>query len=304
MNKDELGQYRVPDAIGAVYQPNAAKCWPYKLVAWVFERLLRDHSATEFNLQTTTPVTHLQRTGSSWIVHTTRGQVAAKDVLLASNAYTSYLLPKLTGVIVPVRGQVCALQPPRGATLLPHSYVWLSNNTDDYLIQRGCENRGASSSLEKFIIFGGERLAVSGGQEGIYRDDEVDPVVGQHLHRGLYSAVKLRPPKEDEESELKASYEWTGIMGYSRDGHPWVGSVPAGLSGVEGADGLWISAGYTGHGMPVAARCGIAVAEMILGREGGVEVPGEFAASEKRAEAARLMELPRTTKDKLKMLAD
>ncbi|PNY25403.1 oxidoreductase OrdL [Tolypocladium capitatum] len=308
VDKDELGRYRVPDAIGAIYQPNAAKCWPYKLVAWVLERLLRDHSADEFNLQTNTPVTHLQPAGSSWIVHTARGQVAAKNVLLASNAYTPYLLPKMASVIVPVRGQVCALQPPEGATPLPHSYVWLSNNTDDYLIhyliQRGSEDRGASSSSVDFLIFGGERLAVAGGQEGIYRDDELDPVIGQHLHHGLHSAIKLRPPKEDEESELRASYEWTGIMGFSRDSHPWVGPVPAGLGGVEDTPGLWVSAGYTGHGMPVAARCGVAVAEMILGREGGVELPEEFVVSEKRAEAARLMTLPRTMMDKLKMLAD
>ena len=166
LDKDQLAKYRVPEALGAVYQRNAAKCWPYKLVAWVLERLLRDHSAEEFNLQTVTPVTHLQRTGSSWIVHTTRGQVAAKNVLLASNAYTSYLLPKLTGVIVPVRGQVCALQPPTGAVLLPHSYGWLSKNTDDYLIQRGPKDGAASSSSEKFLVFGGERLAVAGGEVG------------------------------------------------------------------------------------------------------------------------------------------
>ena len=93
-------------------------------------------------------------------------------------------------------------------------------------------------------------------------------------------------------------------MGYSRDGHPWVGAVPAGLSGVEGAKGLWMSAGYTGHGMPVAARCGIAVADMILGRKGAIKLPKEFVISEERAKTSKLMELPRNMKDELHMLAD
>jgi glycine/D-amino acid oxidase-like deaminating enzyme len=41
---DEEGRkkLRVPQALGAVYQPNAAKLWPYKLVAWALEGLVKD----------------------------------------------------------------------------------------------------------------------------------------------------------------------------------------------------------------------------------------------------------------------
>lgn len=288
-----LASLRIPGAVGAVYQPVAAKCWPYKLVAWVLERLLREHAAgRRFNLQTGTPVLHLQPLSSSsssasYMVHTTRGQVAARHVVLATNAYTSHLLPRMTGLIVPVRGQVCALVPPRDAVLLPHSYAWVAGGADDYLIQR--QDDGA-------LILGGERLAVPGGQEGLSRDDQVDPVIGRNLRRALASTLKLRPGSAAEAPELDATYEWTGIMGYSRDRHPWVGAVPAELLDVDGAaGGLWISAGYTGHGMPVAARCGVAVAEMILGEKGGLAVPEEFIVTAERAERARPMELPRTT---------
>lgn len=45
-------------------------------------------------------------------------------------------------------------------------------------------------------------------------------------------------------------------MGYSRDEHPWVGPVP-------GKPNLYISAGYTGHGMPNTWLCGRAVAKII-----------------------------------------
>jgi hypothetical protein len=60
-------------------------------------------------------------------------------------------------------------------------------------------------------------------------------------------------------------------MGYSRDGHPWVGSVP-------GQDGLWISAGYTGHGMPNTSLCGRHVAGLI-----GAAVNGEDWCEVERA---------------------
>lgn len=65
-----------------------------------------------------------------------------------------------------------------------------------------------------------------------------------------------KSPKE-EAPELTASHEWTGIMGYSRDEHPWVGAVP-------GKKNLFMSAGYTGHGMPNTWLCGKAVVETVM----------------------------------------
>lgn len=314
LDKNELAAKRIPDAIAAVYQPNAAKCWPYKLVVWLLERLLSEHDAAAFNLQTNTPVKHLQQCGSSWTVHTERGEIHARDVLLASNAYTSYLLPKMTGLILPVRGQVCALEPPPLAVQLPHSYVWIKGADHQYLIQRGPEDTQVEEggrvphSVDKSLVFGGERLAAPGEEEGISRDDEVNPIISRALHRGLNDAVKLLPEDEpQEEAEaLRATYEWTGIMGYSGDSSPWVGRVPGTLVSGPNADTdtdrLWISAGYTGHGMPVAARCGIAVAETILGKESSVQLPKQWVPSEERVERARRMELPQTIDDMISMM--
>ncbi|KAL7801282.1 FAD dependent oxidoreductase domain-containing protein [Trichoderma aethiopicum] len=283
---EDLKRLRVPNAKGAVLQPFAAKCWPYRLVAWVLEALFTKEAPEVFNLQTSTPVTHLQRLDSgSWVVHTPRGQVVAREVLLATNAYTSHLLPKMTGLIVPVRGQVSALEPPDGGVALEHSHLWLAGESDDYLIQR-------DDPLE-MIVVGGERLSVPGGGEGVWSDDEIDDEVAERLRRCLRPALKLRPEGEEEEEELRARWQWTGIMGYSVDGCPFVGRVPGELGG---GDGLWVCAGYTGHGMPVAARCAVAVSRMMLGRGGGggddddggsVNVPEEFLVSVERAERVR-----------------
>jgi glycine/D-amino acid oxidase-like deaminating enzyme len=311
LDPSELAARDVPEAIGAVFQPYAAKLWPYKLVAWILERLLDEHEPATFNLQTHTPVTRLGRSGSSWVAHTPRGEVHAQEVLLVTNAYTSHLLPGLTDVIVPVRGQVCALEPPRGATQLPHSYVWTKDTGDNYLVHRWFddlrpENGTPASTGVGSLILGGERFAVPEGEVGISRDDAINPIISRALHRGLYHAVKLRPGDEPEQETLRAPYEWTGIMGYSRDSHPWVGPVPATLlhdTNIEsGAGGLWISAGFTGHGMPVAPGSGIAVAEMILGKEGDTKVPEAWMLSEERITRVRSMELPRTVEELIKWL--
>lgn len=284
---DELARLRVPNAVGAVVQPKAAKLWPYKLVAWMLRDVLaRNGDGGEdvvFNLQTNTPVIDLQRAGDAWILHTRRGQIAARDVLLATNAYTSCLLPRLTGLVVPVRGQVCALQPPSSADDLRHSYVWMSDDdSDDYLIQR--PDGGP-------LILGGERRAAPGGEVGVSRDDKTSAAVGQRLRRAMDGAVRLRrPPGPDDPPCLRASYEWTGIMGYSADCCPWVGAVPEALGG---GPGLWLAAGYTGHGMPVAAQCALRVVEMMRGAPADtLALPPQFLVTEARAEEARLKARP------------
>jgi glycine/D-amino acid oxidase-like deaminating enzyme len=271
---------RVPQARAAVYQPNAAKLWPYKLVAWVLENLLKEYPDT-FNLQTNTPVEYLQRSDDGWIVHTSRGQVAAADVLLASNAYTSYLLPKMTGIITPIRAQIVGLTPPTGHVPLEHTHVWAKGRNEDYLIQRDDDGT---------LILGGERYRSLGAEVGVWDDGHVDTSIGMNLRQALGRGLKLRAPGHEERNELDAQWEWTGIMGYANDGHPWVGRVPAEFGGVEDSTGhgkLWISAGYNGHGMTAAARCGVRVAEMILGKAPSFELPREFEASDERARRVR-----------------
>jgi len=87
---------------------------------------------------------------------------------------------------------------------------------------------------------------------------------------------------KEEGKEFKAKYEWSGIMGYSRDGRPWVGEVP-------GKQGVWVCAGFTGHGMPNGTLCGRAAAKMIMGFErGDIDLPGEFDVSEGRMRRARM----------------
>ncbi|KAK2603679.1 hypothetical protein QQS21_004153 [Conoideocrella luteorostrata] len=288
LGKDEkwCSMLRVPQACGAVYQPNAAKLWPYKLVAWVLENLLHEYSDAQYNLQTYTAVEHLQHTRDGWIVHTSRGQVAARDVLLACNAYTSYLLPKMTGIITPVRGQIAGLTPPTRDVPLEHTHVWMAGNgDDDYLIQR--DNDG-------ILILGGERFATPGAQEGIWDDSAINDVISEKLRMELQHRVKLRASGHDEKEQLDAAYEWSGIMGFAKDGFPWVGCVPPTFGGKLDEDGdghLWISAGYTGHGMPVAARCGIRVAEMIMRKGSTFGMPEEYVASEERAKMAVDMEV-------------
>ncbi|KAI5855735.1 FAD dependent oxidoreductase-domain-containing protein [Tricharina praecox] len=72
--------------------------------------------------------------------------------------------------------------------------------------------------------------------------------------------------------ECRAKTEWSGTMGFSRDGRPFVGKVPA--VGEEDAErleiermddtrGLWMLAGFEGHGMAFTSGSAKALATMI-----------------------------------------
>ena len=123
-----------------------------------------------------------------------------------------------------------------------------------------------------------------GGQEG-HSTQRMERLPGQ------YSTIEADLPK----TALEPLAEWTGIMGYSRDGHPWVGSVPD-------QDGLWVCAGYTGHGMPNSSLCGRHVAGLIGAAVNGEDwreveraavegggLPGCYVVSRERMEGARAL---------------
>ncbi|KAK3402747.1 FAD dependent oxidoreductase-domain-containing protein [Sordaria brevicollis] len=327
---ETLRDLRVPGVKGAVVQKRAASLWPYKLVAWVLERLIqkypipppavpgaegvrkKDGRKGGFNLQSNTAVTDLhQASDGRWLVRTSRDGVPiwANRVLLATNGYTSKLLPKMKDLIVPVRSQVAALRPPRYPPTSPtgkgkekgkvaeleYSYAFVSEEKfprDEYLIQRPLSSGGE-------LIYGGARSHADAKAVGVWQDDDVERGVATYLRQNLApypldlsidktGAVPSQTPKDgDETTELKATYQWTGIMGFSRDASPWVGNVPESLGGGEN---LFVCGGYTGHGMPQAALAARMVVEEILGRkvrDDGLELPREMRLTEERVNWVR-----------------
>lgn len=363
---------RIPTAEGAVVQWNAASLWPYKLVAFVLERLLAT-KAGGFNLQTNTPVTGLQKVEPppnlsspttpeaachpTWIVHTSRGHIMAKSVLLATNGYTSHLLPQFADVLVPTRGQIASLKPPYEAKEgdppldIGHTFYLMGEKgdggimrRDDYLVQR--------PPPQSELILGGGRQLAKNHAVGVWDDSSIDEPVKWWLRGSLSAAMDLKlraapgeieaevhrqnvpqdhqasaeqpisgvdklhidiqsaqeaatqPDKKDlggqNKQDLDATHEWSGIMGYSRDANPWVGPVPPSAGG---GDGLWLCAGYTGHGMPNAALCAKAVAEMMTGLD-EVDLPPEYELTEERLVQARLRDTVDVAEEKGGLLFD
>ena len=58
-------------------------------------------------------------------------------------------------------------------------------------------------------------------------------------------------------SQVEVEAEWTGVLGFTRDRRPLIGEV---------REGVWVAAGFCGHGMPQCYGAAKAIASMIAGR--------------------------------------
>lgn len=101
-------------------------------------------------------------------------------------------------------------------------------------------------------MFGGGRQRARYQGVNVDNGDEIDEPVARYLRtkldlflaiEGEHSAVLQSSSSKETQMRtgFEAEKEWTGIMGFSRDGSPWVGNVPT-------MPGVWISAGFSGHG--------------------------------------------------------
>jgi glycine/D-amino acid oxidase-like deaminating enzyme len=139
-------------------------------------------------------------------------------VILATNAYTSQLVPQIA--IRPTRAQMLASTPVQTRVCDLPTY---SHHGYRYWRQ----------------LAGGEVLI--GGWRDTSMDTEIgdddEPTSGIQAH--LEAQLKRLSPS------AKVSQRWAGIMGFTESGLPLVGPV-------EGMKNVYVCAGYNGHGMGFA----------------------------------------------------
>ncbi|KDE07171.1 hypothetical protein MVLG_02572 [Microbotryum lychnidis-dioicae p1A1 Lamole] len=216
-------------------------------------------------------------------------------VLHCTNAYASYLIPSLAQGplrIVPTRGQVVSVLPTdqeQGAS----TSVWprWSNSFsspqggEEYYFQRPYPDSDQHGKQQpRSIILGGSRSAASetGYEYGLSDDSRVNEKVGSRLRAylreqfpevfgevemGSASMLTSKRTTTAQGGTLRFPHEWTGIMGFTQTNQPIVGPLYA-RSVVDGEvrllKGQYISAGYSGHGMPRAPGCGKWIAERVM----------------------------------------
>ena len=159
----------------------------------------------------------------------------AEQVVVATDGSGRGLLPDLDEVIWPARGQVVATEPLAERLF---SYPHYARNGLDYW-QQVPDGRLVLGGFRDFSILS-ELTDV----------EETTPVIQQALDAFLVELLGEMPTVE---------YRWAGIFGLTQDMLPLVGRIPE-------RGGVWVAAGYSGHGNVLGLMCGELVAGAILGR--------------------------------------
>ncbi|KAI4155130.1 MAG: hypothetical protein LQ340_001204 [Diploschistes diacapsis] len=232
-------RFLTPNTLGAVSY-EAGSLSAYKFVVGVLKLALNKG----LNLQTGTPATSIRRADSGWLVKTPRGDIAAEKVVLATNGYTAHLYPAFQGVIVPLRGHVVAQRPGLGLPKpsLGSTYSFIYRGSYEYMIPRPPGSKYAGD----IVIGGGSTVKANLGMDefGCTDDDVVDTIVSTYLGSCTKEYFSHHWGEDDPDGRVRRT--WSGIMGYSSDGFPFVGEMDL---------GLFVAASFQGHGMVLCFLC-------------------------------------------------
>ena len=182
-------------------------------------------------------VATVDKDGDEFVLHTARGPLRARDVVVATNGYTGPLSPWHRRRVIPIGSYVIATEP-IGANLMqtisPKDRV-VSDSRKVVFYYRASPDR-------KRILFGG-RVALR----------ETDPTVSAPR---LHAVMRRVFP---ELAETRISHSWVGFVAYTFDSMPHIGVQ----------DGVHYAMGYCGSGLSLASYCGMRVGQKVLGaREG------------------------------------
>jgi gamma-glutamylputrescine oxidase len=226
--EDLLGLRVSPRFAGGRWQPTAALLDPVRLVLGL-ARAARRHGAV---LVEGCPVRAVAARDGEIELETALGPVVAGDAIVACNVATAALVPAVAGRLRPARGQMLATTPGgeqafRVGMALDFGSVYWRQDADGTLVIGGC--RGADPDGEAT-----DR-------------DALNPLVQAALERCLADAFPGFP-------RLHPGSRWSGIMDETPDGAPLLGRA---------APGVWVAAGFGGHGIPPALAAGEALARAI-----------------------------------------
>ena len=188
------------------------------------------------------PVTNLMREAGQWRVVTRRGSLRAAEVLLATNGYTSALVPAARRGIFPAGSYVITTEP-------------LTPALQQELSPRGRMFFDSRHFLNYFRLTPDGRM-LFGGRHDL--STNLDIHASAHALRARM--VEIFPQLRD----IPLSHTWTGKLGLTFDQMPHIGRAPV-TQGSARDGAIWYAYGYAGHGVAIAGKMGREVAEIIAG---------------------------------------
>ena len=173
--------------------------------------------------------------GSPCIVETAKGQVKAKNVVLACNGYLGNLEPRMAGKIMPINNFVLATEP-------------LSDAQAKELIANDFALQDTLFVIDYWKLSGDNRLIFGGGENYSSRfPQDIRSFVRKFM-------LQVYP----QLANTRLDYGWGGTLAITLNRMPHLGRLEP---------NVFYSQGYSGHGVPTATFAGKLIAEVVAGTE-------------------------------------
>lgn len=224
--KQEIG---CQSYFGGLVDETSAALHPAKYVFGLAEAAVR-HGAV---LVEECEVVGVKRQGSAFALTTRQGVMAADNILLATNGYTTKLVAGARRGVFPAGSYIITTEPL--PTALQHE-----------LSPRGRMFFDSKHFLNYFRLTPDGRM-LFGGRHDLSTTLDIDE--SARLLRQRMAAVF------PQLAQTPLSHTWTGKLGLTFDLMPHIGRV----------DGVWYAYGYAGHGVAIASKMGKEVGELIAG---------------------------------------
>jgi glycine/D-amino acid oxidase-like deaminating enzyme len=177
-------------------------------------------------------------------VQTSKGAVTAREVLLASGAYTTEATPALQKKIIPIGSYIIAteiLPAELARELSPRNRMIYDSKHFLYYYRLTPDNR---------MLFGGRAAFFPATENTVRQSAEI-------LRRGM---IGVYPQLRD----TKVEFVWGGTLDFTLDVMPHAGKL----------DGMYFAAGFAGHGVAAATWFGAKLAGIICGDANDIPFDG------------------------------
>lgn len=205
---------------GAIHSPGDLGLNPYQLVQALV-------SASGINVFEDEQVYQIGWSNHQPLLYTQKRLLSAGRVLLCTNAFLPLLLPELSGLMKPTRGQILVTRP-----------------LEERIVDKLCY---ANFGYEYFRQLPDGRFLLGGCREP-FLEEEVNyaDTVTPSVQSALQNYLKDRFP---EVAGASIDYRWCGIMSFTQDGLPIVGEL-------NDKPGVLFVTGCNGHGLGYSMALG------------------------------------------------
>jgi glycine/D-amino acid oxidase-like deaminating enzyme len=215
---------------GGVIDPHGASLHPAKLVFGLAELVAKQGAM----LCEYAGVTGIEKKPKGYLLHTQRGTLQAKDVILATNGYTDNLSPELNHKTFPVGSYSIVTEP-------------LTEELQREISPKGRVFWDSKWFLNYFRLTPDGRL-LWGGRNNL--STTLDLVESEKILQE--QMLRAFPQLED----VTVTHTWTGQLGLTFDLMPNIGRLQ---------NGVYYAVGYGGHGLHTALYLGREIAQILSG---------------------------------------